>query len=234
MPGGRPSIPTEPRSHLLSLRQPKCDGEAATMNRIVAFAACLLVGGLVVVEGTTDAGAQGKSKWITLFDGKNLDQWEGDGSASFQIANGSIMAVDKKDPKATASNLVSKESFKDFELRAEFWVSDDANSGIYIRCTDPAKVNSKSAYEVNIFDTRPDPSYGTGAIVDTAKAAKVLKTGGKWNKYHILAKGSKFTVTLNGVKTVDGAEDGKFPEGRIALQFGKCVVMFRKVEVKRL
>jgi hypothetical protein len=199
------------------------------MTRWVTFASALLVAAFAV------AGvASGKEGWIVLFDGKNLDQWQGDGTANFQIANGSIMAVDKKDPKAVASNLVSKESFKDFELRAEFWVSNDANSGIYIRCTDAAKCNSKSAYEVNIFDTRPDPSYGTGAIVDTAKAAKVLKTGGKWNTYHIVAKGPKFTVTLNGVKTVDGAEDSKFPEGRIALQFGQGVVMFRKVEVKRL
>lgn len=199
------------------------------MTRWATFASALLVAAFAAT-GT----ATGEEGWITLFDGKNLDHWQGDGTANFQIADGSIMAVDKKDPKAVASNLVSKESFKDFELRAEFWVSPDANSGIYIRCTDPDKVNSKSAYEVNIFDTRPDPSYGTGAIVDTAKAATVLKTGGKWNTYHIVAKGSKFIITLNGVKTVDGAEDSKFPEGRITLQFGQGVVMFRKVEVKKL
>ena len=199
------------------------------MTRWATFASALLVAAFAATSTAT-----GEEGWITLFDGKHLDHWQGDGTANFQIANGSIMAVDKKDPKAAAANLVSKESFKDFELRAEFWVSADANSGIYIRCTDPAKVNSKSAYEVNIFDTRPDPSYGTGAIVDTAKAEKVVKTGGKWNEYHIVAKGSKFTLTLNGVKTVDGAEDSKFPEGRIALQFGQGVVMFRKVEVKKL
>jgi Domain of Unknown Function (DUF1080) len=204
------------------------------MKRIIAIAVCLLLGGFVMLHAPSSHAAGAKGKWITLFDGKNLDQWQSDDTASFQIANGSIMAVDKKDPKATASNLVSKETYKDFELHAEFWVSDDANSGIYIRCTDPAKVNSKSAYEVNIFDTRPDPSYGTGAIVDTAKATKVLKTGGKWNTYDIVAKGSKFTLTLNGVKTVDGAEDTKFPEGRIALQFGKGVVMFRKVQIRPL
>jgi hypothetical protein len=203
------------------------------MKRLIAIAAGLLVAGIAVFSApSTDAAIL--SSWITLFDGKNLDKWEGDGTANFQIANGSIMAVDKKDSKAVASNLVSKDSYKDFELRAEFWVSDDANSGIYIRCTDPKAVSSKTAYEVNIFDTRPDPSYGTGAIVDTAKAGTVLKTGGKWNNYRIIAKGSKFTVTLNGVKTVDGAEDKKFAEGRIALQFGKGVVMFRKIQIKPL
>jgi hypothetical protein len=143
-------------------------------------------------------------------------------------------AVDKKDPKAVASYLVSKQSFKDFELRAEFWVSDDANSGIYFRCTDPAQISGKTAYEANIFDTRPDPTYGTGAIPDIAKAATVLKTGGKWNTYEVTAKGPKFTLVLNGVKTVDGAEDAKFPAGPVALQFGKGTVKFRKIEIKPL
>jgi hypothetical protein len=176
------------------------------MKRLIAIAAGLLIAGLGAF-GSTSTDAAKKSSWITLFDGKNLDQWDGDGTANFQIANGSVMAVDKKDPKATASYLVSKKSFKDFEIKAEFWVSDDANSGIFIRCTDPKKIGSKTAYEVNIFDKRPDPSYGTGAIVDTAKAEKVLKAGGKWNTYHITAKGSKFTLELNGTRTVNGAED---------------------------
>jgi len=202
------------------------------MRRFIAIVAGLLIG--FTAFATTPTGAARKSSWVTLFDGKNLDQWEGDGSANFQIANGSLMAVDKKDPKAVASYLVSKESFKDFELRAEFWVSDDANSGIYIRCTDPAHVSSKTAYEANIFDTRPEASGGTGALVDVAKVTAKYKTGGKWNNYHIIAKGSKFTLTLNGVKTVDGAEDSKFAEGRIALQFGKGVVMFRKVQIRPL
>ena len=72
------------------------------------------------------------------------------------------------------------------------------------------------------------------------------ESAGKWNVYEIIAKGSKFTVTLNGQKTVDGAQDAKFASGRIALQHGlglkddkgvandKGVVKFRKVEIKRL
>jgi len=198
------------------------------MKRAIAIATALFIG----FTSFNGNAALFKSSWITLFDGKSLDQWQGDGSANFQIANGSIMAVDKKDPKAGASYLVSKETYKDFELRAEFWVSNDANSGIFIRCTDPANISSKTGYEANIFDTRPDPSGGTGALSNVAKVATAYKTGGKWNNYHIIAKGSKFTLVLNGVKTVDGAEDSKFAEGRIALQFGKGVIMFRKVQIK--
>jgi hypothetical protein len=51
---------------------------------------------------------------------------------------------------------------------------------------------------VNVFDQRPGPTYGTGAIINVAKAAVALKAEGKWNTYDIIAKGPKFTVALNG------------------------------------
>ena len=99
---------------------------------------------------------------------------------------------------------------------------------------------------MNIWDARPDPSYGTGAIVNVAKVDPMPHAAGKWNTYEITAKGSSFTVVLNGQKTVDGAQDSKFAKGRIALQHGlgvkdangvpndKGVVKFRKVEIKAL
>ena len=36
--------------------------------------------------------------------------------------------------------LVSKTAYADFQLRAEFWLEDKTNSGIFIRCTDPNSV----------------------------------------------------------------------------------------------
>ena len=106
--------------------------------------------------------------------------------------------------------LVTKNTYTDYQIRAEFWIDGDANSGIFIRCTDPEKVGSTTAYEVNIWDARPDPSYGTGAIVNVGKVDPMPQAAGKWNVYEITAKGSTFTVTLNGQKTVDGAQDAKF------------------------
>src|SRR5262252_1956791 len=87
---------------------------------------------------TSPAQAQSGEGWITLFDGKNLDHWQGDGNANFAIEEGAIVAKDKKDPKATAF-LISKDKYKDFQIYAEFWVSNDADSGIFIRCEDPNK-----------------------------------------------------------------------------------------------
>ena len=108
-----------------------------------------------------------------------------------------------------------------------------ANSGVFLGCSDTQKVTSVNAYEVNVFDERPDPTYGTGAIVDVGKPTTMLKAGGKWNTYDIVAQGTHFTVTLNGTKTVD-ATDSKHDRGPIALQYAAGVVKFRKVEIKPL
>jgi hypothetical protein len=203
----------------------------------VLTTALLLIG---VAAFSHSQQASGQTGWVTLFDGKNLDGWNKIGDANWRIEDGAVVA-DRGN-----GFLVSKSSYADFELRAEFWVDDGANSGIFIRCTDPSKVAGSTAYEVNIWDRRPDPSYGTGAIVNVAKVSPMPKAAGKWNVYEIVAKGSTFTVTLNGQRTVDGAQDAKFASGRIALQHGlglkddkgvandRGVVKFRKVEIKPL
>ena len=153
------------------------------------------------------------------------------GDANWSATDGSIQA-DRKIDKAN-SFLVSKNSYTDFRIRAEFWVSDDANSGIYMRCADPKNITDKSCYEANIFDQRPDPTYGTGAITHLAAVSPMPKAGGKWNTYDITVKGSRITVTLNGVRTVE-IQDSKFAGGPIALQYAAGVVKFRKVQITPL
>ena len=142
--------------------------------------------------------------------------------------------------------LVSKNTYGDFELKAAFWVDDDANSGIFIRCSDAAKVTGSNAYEVNIWDRRPDPTYGTGAIVNIAKVSPMPKSAGKWNTFEITAKGATFNVVLNGQKTITDAHDSKCASGHIALQHGLGlkdangvqsdggVVKFRRVDIRAL
>ena len=192
-----------------------------------AIAAAALVAGLAAFATSRPTAAQSDG-WVALFDGKNTDHFSPVGDANWRIEDGVLVA----DKASKISYLVSKDDYTDFQIRAEFWVSDDANSGVFIRVTDPKNVTGKNAYEVNIFDTRPDPSYGTGAIVDVAKVTTPIKAGGKWNVFEITAKGPRFDVILNGVKTVDGATDDRHPKGRIGLQYGQGVVKFRKVEIK--
>jgi hypothetical protein len=191
----------------------------------VAFA--LAVGGCAQVESMLPGAG-----WTTLLDGtKGMENWERVGDANWREVDGVIQA-DKRTGK-DAGFLVSRNNYSDFQVRVEFWASDDANSGIYMRCADRNKITDKSCYEANIFDQRPDPTYGTGAIVHIAPIKEMPKAGGKWNVYDITARGPKLTVVLNGQKTVE-VEHSQFKSGPIALQYGSGVVKFRKVQVRPL
>jgi len=158
------------------------------------------------------------------------------GGANWRAEGGAIVADGGK-----GGFLLTKNSYKDFELRAEFWAEHTANSGIYMRCSDPNKITDKSCYEANIFDQRPDQTYATGGIVHRGKVLQPVKAGGKWNVFEITAKGQKLTVVLNGVKTAE-IENVEFPSGPIALQYGTLppkgapggAIKFRKVQIKPL
>src|ERR1700683_3566728 len=113
-------------------------------------AALLIISGVgfAPAQPSNQAVAQADAGWIALFDGKNLDNWNQIGDANWRIDDGAVVADKGK------GYLVSKNSYTDFQIRVEFWASDDANSGVFIRCTDPNDVSGKTAYEVNIFDQR--------------------------------------------------------------------------------
>jgi hypothetical protein len=217
-------MPQSPATTNLTMR------EEISMKRRSVVISLLLVGFAVFWQAHI-ISSQGSGEWITLFDGKTLDHWNRLGEANWTITDGVVQA-DTKVGEGSAF-LVSKNSYTDFELRVEFWVDTAANSGIFIRCTDPQKITSTTAYEVNIVDTRPEPSYGTGAIVNVAKVDPMPKAGGKWNTFEISAKGPQLSVVLNGTKTVD-IQDTQFASGPLALQYGAGVVKFRKVEIKPL
>ena len=181
---------------------------------------------------TVSGGAQAlkqepASGWVTLLDGTTLKGWNTTGNANWKVADGAI--------EASSGNgmLVSPVSYSNFELTVEFWVDGPANSGVFLRCSDPATINQNNAYEVNIFDTRPDQTYATGAIVEVAPASTPMKAAGKWNTFEIRAEGNHLTVVMNGTKTVDARND-KYARGPIALQYGAGVVKFRSVKIRTL
>jgi len=194
------------------------------MTRMPALFLATLLIGFTTLAPRVDA--QGGA-WTTLFDGASLKGWNIVGNANWAVVDGVVQA-----DKGTGF-LVTPTPYGDFQITLDFWVSDDANSGVFIRCSDPKTISAANAYEVNIFDQRPDPSYGTGAIVNVAKPSIILKTGGKWNTYDITAKGPKMTIVLNGTKTVE-VEDTMHPRGPIGLQYGAGTVKFRNVRIRTL
>ena len=195
------------------------------MNRraLIALFACVLVTGCGDDDGPTSPSAAPLVFTALLSPANEVPPI---GNANWRVVDGAVQA-----DNAMAGFLVSKASYGDFELRAEVWVTPDANSGIFIRCENPKEVTAMNAYEVNIFDMRPDQAYRTGGIVDVAKPLSVMNAGNRWNTMEITAKGPRLTVRLNGTPMVD-VQDMKHARGPIALQAGAGTVKFRKVEIR--
>ncbi len=205
------------------------------MKRLLVIAAALSLAACSSLPSWVPGGG-----WTTLIDGdKGLENFNRTGDANWRAEGGAIVADKARDN----SYLVSKSSYKDFMIRAEFYAEKNTNSGVFLRAQDPKKIGSVSAYEVNIYDARPGQEYATAAIVDVAKipvpVPAAYKAADKWNTFEITAKGDQLTVVFNGTKTVD-VRNAKFAQGPFALQFGNDgkkpggAIKFRKVQVKAL
>jgi len=204
------------------------------LSPFLATGACLIAAAMTF---SGCSGMPGQTKWTSLVDGASgLENFDRIGDANWRAQDGAIVA----DKASVGSFLVSKNSYKDFQIKAEFWAETTTNSGIFIRLSDPKSVAATNSYEVNIYDQRPDPVYGTAAIVDFAKVVPMPKAGGQWNTFVITARGSNLTVQFNGVQTVN-INDSKFASGPIALQFANGpkdapggVIKWRKVQITSL
>jgi hypothetical protein len=175
--------------------------------------------------GVVAPAANVAGEWETLFDGTDLAHFNPIGDANWEIVDDTV--------RADSGNgfLVTQATYDDFDLELEFWVTPEANSGVFLRCMNPLEISAMSCYEANIYDQRPDPKYRTGGIVDVASPTSQLNTGGRWNSYAISLNGSRLQLTLNDVQVVD-VEDTKLANGPIALQYGAGTVIFRNVRIR--
>src|SRR6201996_2448971 len=103
-----------------------------------AVAAGLLMGAAALYAGAASGADDG---WVTLLDKGKKGDWSEVGKANWEMKDG-VLTADKLDGKDLAY-LVSKTSYKDFQIKAEFWVDDAANSGIFIRCDKSDIIDSK-------------------------------------------------------------------------------------------
>ena len=190
------------------------------MNQTIILTLAIIGSLLVSCQPGGDSG-----DWIDL--SGSLDDWNQVGDANWRVEDGVFVA------DSGLGQLVTKQSFSDFQIQLEFWTDPGANSGVFIRASDPDNITDKNAYEVNIFDTRPDQTYRTGSIVNIAPPSEIINTPNKWNNFDIVADGTKLKVILNGITTVD-TEDDQLSSGPFTLQYGEGVVKFRNVRIRVL
>src|ERR1035437_61009 len=122
------------------------------MERWSATTVALLLIWFVAFSISHHASAQGAG-WITLFDGKDLDNRNQIGDSNWKIAD-SVAVADKGN-----GVLGTKNPYTVFQLRAFFGADKDPNSAFFIPPPAPAKVPANPPKKINTGDGRPTPAY---------------------------------------------------------------------------
>jgi hypothetical protein len=183
--------------------------------------------------GKFDANAKHKfDKPVELFDGKSIEATWGVQNTSkpsgWSVVDG-IMTNE-----AGANNLVSKQTFKDFKIQAEYKLEAKSNSGIYLR----------GRYELQVLDDHGKAAESHGHMGIYSRIAAITnasKPAGEWQTMEATIVGNRVTVVLNGQKVhdnqiIDGITGGALDAeesnpGPIMLQGDHGKVWFRKVTV---
>ncbi len=189
----------------------------------------------------------------SLFNGQDLTGWEG------VALNGTLDPAEKcwrvqdallQCTGAPGPWLRSKDEFDDFNLRFDYQVSPEGNSGVYVRV--PADGNHHrendqappAGFEVQVLDDAApkhkdlkDYQY-CGSVYDIAGAMpRVSRPAGEWNSLEINARGQHITITHNGVVVVDLQEEKypliklRQPKGFLGLQNHSTLVTFRNLRI---
>ncbi len=209
---------------------------------------------------------ENENDFISLFDGKTLEGWDGDESL-WRVEGGVIVGETKADAPLTYNQfLLWKDGeVDDFELRLEYKI-ESGNSGVQIR----SFMRGDKPYAVGGYQADIDAGgawvgacYGeafrgilakrgqkvtineegkpeeTGTLGDPTELAKQVKSG-EWNNYHIIARGNKIEIKVNGQtmsEVTDNDTDTRRRAGLLAFQLhvGKPMkVAFRNIRMKRL
>jgi hypothetical protein len=184
---------------------------------------------ILVLIGLAET-SQAKSKWISLFNGKDLTGWTVHGKASWSVQDGVLVG------EGGMGHIYTDVSCSDFELKGMFRISEQgakSNSGVYFRANPPADNPDgfPRGYEAQICHNQE--AY-TGWLwkpgTPTGKATELLTKDGEWFNYRIKATGSHIQFWING-KLVMTYDDTEYLSGHFALQ-GHNPGM--KIEAKKL
>jgi hypothetical protein len=142
--------------------------------------------------------------WQTLFDGGSLDAWRGYRretlpESGWEISDGVLKTV----PKVKGGELITRRTFRDFELAWEWRVAPGGNNGVKYFVTEARR--SAPGHEYQMIDDTGytatlTPLQLTGTFYDVlpAKAGDALRPAGQWNASRIVVRGPRVEHWLNG------------------------------------
>lgn len=222
-----------------------------------AFLVALAISASSLISGIATAG----DGWVSLFDGRTLDGWtQKNGTAKYEVIDGTIHGTTNEG--SPNSFLCSNKEYSDFELEFEVKVHNSLNSGCQIRSktkeTDGKKKNEKFGRvygpqcEIEASGANgAEAGYiygeatGRGWLTpeERLKPHKKMKDG-EWNKFRIVAKGTRIQTWINGEAVEDLTDEEIYkthPKGFIGLQVhgikagtGPYDVAWKNIRIKEL
>jgi len=208
--------------------------------------------------------------WKLLFDGVTLEQWRNFKSdnigGAWKAINGELrLTTDNKKEGEWQVNdggdIITKETYKDFELVLEWKVSECGNSGIIYNVHESKEYDYvwETGPEMQILDNSCHPDaritkHRAGDLYDLiACSEETVKPAKQWNQVRIISNQGKVEHWLNGVKVVsftmftpewkemiakskfiEMPGFGTFDEGHISFQDHGDQVAFRNIKIKKL
>jgi hypothetical protein len=170
--------------------------------------------------------AEQAAGWILLFNGRDFSGWRGLGretmprghwtiedNAIKKVPSGEVPLQDDGQP-LEGGDILTVDTFSDFELRWEWRISPAGNSGIKYNVSEdmstahpPPHAALGFEYQILDDDLHPDAASDThraGALYDLIPAAgKALKPVGEYNASRIIFRGVHGEHWINGVKVLE-------------------------------
>ncbi len=222
---------------------------------ILALALALSLSGAAMAQPDTLTPKEKAAGWKLLFDGRTLAGWRGLKAAApdpgWRVVDGAL----GPDPK-TSKDVISKDTYGDFELSFQWKISKLGNSGVMYHVIEVGDETYESGPEYQILDNAHGeaPKERAAALFALYAPAKdMTKPPGEWNQGRIVVRHNHVEHWLNGTKVVAydlGSPDFKakvvaskfaqWPQfapaarGHIALQNHGNAVWFRDLKIRPL
>ncbi len=206
-------------------------------------AALLSVAGFCVCRGGT---LSAQAPPVSLFDGKSLDQFEGDPKI-WRVEDGLITGGSLTGQITRNHFLATKKSYANFDLKLKIKITGTGfvNSGIQIRSLRVPDNTEMSGYQVDAGKGWWGKLYDESRrnkVISEAKDLAAVNAAVKetdWNEYRIRTEGPRLQSWINGVPALDYTEtDANIAQdGHIAIQVhsgGRVLVQVKDITVEEL
>ena len=214
----------------------------------IQTAAIVLILGALVIAGPqstfAEDGAKNKKGWITLFDGTSLEHWKAvENPDTFSLKDGIITA---HGPRAHLfyTGPVENHEFKNFELKVDAMTRRNSNGGIFFQTKYQEDGWPAKGFEAQVNNTFNADPRKTGSLYGLQDIMKQHVEDDAWFTEHIIVKGKRVIIKINGKKVVDWTQEDddelakgmRVASGTIALQGHDpgSTVHYKNIRIKPL